>query len=130
MAKPLPRFLLAFSAAILALGGLMHARAFGGTVAAVAASNLPPFYGSSLKALWLIDSATLLTLAVIFAAVAVAPGLGSRLVVVLLALVPAATALLLYRYLGSFLPAHMLITAAAAAAVGGLLPGSRGKGRA
>jgi hypothetical protein len=129
MRNALPRLLLALSALILALGGLMHSRAFDGAVTAVASSDLPAFYGRALQALWLIDSATLLTLAVVFAAVAVAPALASRPVVVLLALLPAATALLLYRYLGSFLPAHLLIGAATAAAVGGLLLPSRAEGR-
>ena len=107
------RVLLSFSAAILALGGFMHTRAFGRTVAAVAASNLEPFFGKALQALWLIDSATLLTLAATFIAIAARPALASRTVLALLAILPAATATLLYWFLGSFLPAHMLLAAAA-----------------
>ena len=114
------RLLLALAALVLAAGGLMHARAFDKTLAALAASNLESFYASSLKALWLIDSATLLTLAVVFTTIAVRPSLASRLVVVLLALVPAATSFLLYRYFDGFLPAHLLAGAAASAALGGL----------
>ena len=115
------RLLLVVAALVLAAGGLMHARAFAKTLVALAASNLAPFYASALKALWLIDSATLLTLAVVFAVVAARPPMASRLVVVLLALVPAATSFFLYRYLGHFLPAHLLAGAAASAALGGLM---------
>jgi hypothetical protein len=82
-------------------------------VAAVAASNIEPFFGKALQALWLIDSATLFTLAVTFVAIAVRPPLVSRTVLALLAILPAATATLLYWFLGSFLPAHMLLAAAA-----------------
>jgi hypothetical protein len=77
MAKRLPQFLLAASAAMLALGGIMHAGAFGNAAAAVASSNLPGFYANSLKGLWLIDSATLLILAVVFGLVAARPALAS-----------------------------------------------------
>ncbi len=121
MANGLPRFLLAASSLILLVGGLMHAAAFGKAVRAVDASNLPAFYANSLKGLWLIDAATLLTLAVVMGLLAVRPSLASRPVVVLLAIVPAATALLLYRFIGNFLPAHMLIAAALTAGLAGLL---------
>src|SRR5574341_1518185 len=75
MIRSFPRVLLALSAVILMLGGLMHARAFGKTRVAVAASNLETFYAGSLKALWLIDSATLFTLAIVFALAAFRPSL-------------------------------------------------------
>jgi hypothetical protein len=124
MAKPLSRFLLTLSALILAAGGLMHARAFDRTLAAIASSDLAPFYANSLKALWLIDSATLFTLAVVFGTIAARPSSATRLVVLLLAAVPAATALFLYKYIGNFVPAHLLLAAAVAAALGGLGLGS------
>jgi len=73
MAMAFPRLLLALSAVILIAGWLMHARAFGKTLSALAASNLGAFYANSLKALWLIDSATLITLAVVFALIAARP---------------------------------------------------------
>jgi len=50
--RSLRRLLLGFSAVTLAAGGFMHAAAFERAL--------------SFKALWLIDSATLLTLAIIF----------------------------------------------------------------
>ena len=100
----------------------MHARAYDQTVAALAESDLAAFYSASLRALWLIDSATLITLAVVFGFVAARPGSAAPTVVVLLALIPAATAVLLYTFIGPFLPAHMLLTAAVLAGIaGGLL---------
>jgi hypothetical protein len=99
----------------------MHARAFGRAAAAVAASSLPEFYGRSLKALWLIDSATLLVLAAVFGLVAARPRHASGVVIVLLALIPGATAAMLYTFMGSFLPAHMLLLSALMAGVAGVL---------
>lgn len=104
------RVLLAAAALSLAAGGVMHARAFAGTDAAVAASNLPAFYGNSLRALWLSDSAILLILAVLYVVVAVRPTMASR-VVVLTALIPAATAACLYVFLGKSFAAHLLMGA-------------------
>lgn len=121
MINAFPRFLLAFSAIILLVGGVMHASVFGKTVAAVATSNLPPFYGNSLKGLWLIDAATLITLAIVFGLLAGRPALVDKSVIILLAIIPAATACFLSKYIGNFRPAHMLLTAAAAAAGGALL---------
>jgi len=119
MTRPVPRLLLALSAAVLALGGLMHARAFDRTVSAVTTSNLPAFYAGSLEALWLIDSATLLTLAIVLGLIAVRSELAKGPVIILLALIPAATAFFLYHFIGNFLPAHMLSASAAATALGG-----------
>jgi hypothetical protein len=101
----------------------MHTRAFGKAAAAVASSSLPPVYGSSFEALWLIDSATLFVLSAIFALLAARPAHASGATIVLMALIPAATAILLYRFMGSFVPAHMLLTAALMAALGGMIGG-------
>ena len=122
MRKRAPSVLLVTSAVILAVGGLMHARAYGSAAEAVAASNLPAFYGSSLKALWLIDSATLIALALAFLLVALRPAMGAGALIIILALVPAATASMLYTFIGvSFLPAHLLLASALLAALAGLL---------
>jgi hypothetical protein len=120
-----PRILLIASSILLALGGLMHARAFGKASAAVGSSLLPAFYGNAFKALWLIDSATLIVLAGVLALVAWRPVLASGTVLVLLALIPGATAGLLYAFMGAFLPAHILLTAAVMAAAAGGLAGAR-----
>ena len=121
MTNPFPRFLLVVSAAILLFGGAAHTRAFKQAVAAIAASNLPAFYASAFKALWLIDSATLVGLGIVFALIAARPVIASGLIVALLALIPAATAVLLYYFIGAFVPAHLLLAAAAMAFFAGLL---------
>ena len=125
MAERLQRLLLMASAAMLALGGLMHARAYGKAAAAVASSSLPVFYGSSLRALWLIDSATLLVLSAVLGLVAARPVLASGTVIALLALIPGATAALLYIFMGTFLPAHILLASALMTMVAGVLAGRR-----
>ncbi len=118
----LPRWLLAIAAALLLLNAVMHTSVFPRARAAVAASNLTTFFGQSLQALWLIESITLLILAVVFGLVAARPAMASGAVVVLLALVTAGTAGMLYRFIGGgFLPAHLLLLAAALAFVAGLL---------
>ncbi len=122
MISPLPRILLAVSSALLLLGSLAHARAFKKAVAAVSASNLPHFYGQALQGLWLIDSATLLILAIIFGIATARPRSISWLVMILLALIPAATAAFLYYFIGMFIPAHALaLTAILAASAGAML---------
>jgi len=121
MINSFPRYLLAASAALLLFGGIVHALAFKKAVSAVAASNLPTFYANALQGLWLIDSATLVTLAIVFGAIAAWPHMASGAVVALLALVPAATAALLYNFIGPFVPAHLLLGAAALAFSAGLL---------
>jgi hypothetical protein len=122
MIKSLSRAILLFAALLLLLGAIMHTSAFPRTQSAVAAaSNLAPFFGQSLKALWLIDSVTLLALAGIFSLAALLPGSISGLLVALLALVPVVTAILLYVFLGWFAPANLLLLAGLLALTAGLL---------
>lgn len=90
----------------------MHALAYKKAVAAVATSNLVAFYAQALKGLWLIDSATLVILAISFGVLALRPALAGSLVIALLALIPAATAGLLYYFIGPSPPAHLLLLAA------------------
>jgi hypothetical protein len=120
MVKPLPRFLLAFAALLLAVGAIMHASAFKKIASAVADSNLPAFAASSLKLLWLGDSTTLLLLAAAFAFIAARPSAATRWVIVILSLIPATTAILIYIFIGSFVGGHMLMVAAIAAFIGGV----------
>jgi hypothetical protein len=108
----LPRILLAFSAAILLFGSYMHTSAFKKAASIVAVSNLPAFYGNALKALWLIDSITLATLGIVFAMIAFRFVNASRSLILLLGLIPAGTSILLYTFIGMFIPAHMLLVAA------------------
>ena len=120
MVKTFPRFLLAFAALLLAVGALMHASAFNKILSALAASNLPSFAANSLKVLWLGDSATLLILAAVFGFIAARSSAATKWVIVLLALIPAATAVLIYTFIGNFIGGHILLTAAIMAFVGGL----------
>jgi hypothetical protein len=113
MANSLSRIFLGASAALLLLGGAVHTLAFKKAVAAVAASDLAPFFGKALKGLWLIDSTMLITLAIVFGLIAVRPALASSVVVALLTLMPAVVAILLYCLIGAIMPAHLLVVVAA-----------------
>jgi len=125
-----PRLLLALSSVISALGGAMHATAFRKALAAIDASNLPYFYGGSSKGLWLADSTTLVIVAVIFGLIAARPSVASRPLVILVALIPAATAILIYTFLGSFIAGHILLAIAVLAlAAGSQFPGSVATGQ-
>jgi hypothetical protein len=104
----------------MAAGGVMHAIAFQRTLSVIGVSRLPPFFGNSFKLLWLGDSATMLVLAVIFGVIAARPSLATRPLVLLIALIPAATAVLLYVFLGSFFAGHIQLATATAAFLAGL----------
>ena len=110
------RTLLVLPALLLTFGGVTHARAFGKAAAAVATSNIDPFFGRALKALWLMDSAGMFVLAAVCVALAVRPHVAPGPVLALLSLIPLSTAVLLYVFIGNFLPAHMLLIAAASMA--------------
>ena len=126
MATRAPRFLLAFSSLLMTIGGASHAAAFNRTLAAVATSDLAPFYGGSLKLLWLADSATMFILAALFGLIAARTTTVTRPVVLLLALIPAATAVLVYTFLGNFFAGHILLVTAVAVFFAGLLfPGAK-----
>jgi len=117
--KSLGRILLAFSAILLAIGAWIHTSAFNKMSAAVAKSDLVPFAAKSLRILWLEDSVVLLVLAITFAVIAAWPSAATKLVIVLLALIPAATAALVYCFVGTFIAGHILLAAATAAILGG-----------
>jgi hypothetical protein len=114
------RLFLAIASFISAVGGAMHALAFRKTAIAVDASNLPRFYAASAKMLWLADSATLLILAIIFGLLAARPSTPNGRLVMWVALVPAATAALMYVFLGNFFAEYVLLAIAALSFIGGL----------
>ena len=119
------RFLLALSSLLSAAGGAIHAAAFRTALTAINASDLPHFYAGSSKALWLGDSTTLFIVSLILGVIAARPSKATRAIVVLVALVPLATAILIYTFLGSFFAGHVLLAIAALALLAGrLLPGS------
>jgi hypothetical protein len=118
----MPRILLAFAALLQAIGGYAHASAFFRKMsAAMDASDLSPFLRGSFKGLWLADSTTMFSVAVILAFIAARPAVASRSLIVLLALIPAATGALIYFYLGPFFAAHLLIATTALIVLGGTL---------
>jgi len=121
-----PRFLLAFSSLLLVVGGAIHAAAFNLPLEATAKFHLDRFIGGSFKLLWLADSTTMFILAAVFSMIAARPSVATRLLVTLLALIPAATAVLIYLFLGGFFAGHLMLATAAAAFFAGLqFPGAR-----
>ena len=118
------RALLAFTALCLAAGSAAHAVAFPGAAPVIDGSNLPAFFTGAFKGLWLSDSATLFALALAFAFIATQPSSATRLLIVLLALAPLASAALIYMTMGSFYAGHLLLLASAAALLGGALHGA------
>ena len=97
----------------------MHALAF--SSAASAATALPPFFAGSLKLLWLADSAAMLALSAVFVFAAVRPDAAARPVIPILSLIPIATAMLIYRFVGAFFAAPLLATAGGLALLASLV---------
>jgi len=126
MTRILPRFLYAAAAVIFAFGSLAHAAVFFLKAGAgIGASNLTPLLQSELKGLWLCDSTTLAALAAVFFYLAARPQAANRSLVVLIALVPAGTTLVLYVFMGAFYAAHMLLAATAMAVTASFLAPAR-----
>ena len=119
------RILLGIASLIMLVGGVVHARAFVRFDAALAATSLPSFYASSARGLWLIDSSTQVILAAAFGWMALRPDAATPVVVALLGLIPAATAALIYLFVGNFIAGHLLAAAAVAALIAAALPASR-----
>ena|SRR6266403_3406594 len=119
--KVLSRILLGFSAILLAVGAHFHTSAFSKTAAAVTESNLPAFLGNGLKVLWLQDSVITNVLAIIFAIVAFKPTAAPKWIIIVLALVPLATAGLVYHFIGNFYGGHVFLAAGTAAILGAFL---------
>ncbi len=121
MKSSLARFFFVIAALILAGGAVLHASAFHRIQDALFVSNLAPFAANSLKGLWLGDSATCLLIAALFACLAAKPSSATRFAAILMALIPAATAVMIYVFIGSFIGGHILLAAAVAASAGALL---------
>jgi hypothetical protein len=119
--KVLSRVLLAFSAIVFAFGAYIHTSAFGRMSDAVAKSDLPPFFGNGFRTLWLMDSSVQIALALIFAVVAIKRNAATRSIVVLIALVPLATAVFIYHFIGNFIGGHIFLAGGLAAVLGGLM---------
>lgn len=115
------RLLLASAALLLVAAATIHGATFPSAKPVMEASGLPPFFVGSFKALWLIDSANLASLALVLAFIAIRPSTASRALIALLAVAPLACAAILYLFLGAFYPAYMLFAAALAIVAGALL---------
>jgi hypothetical protein len=112
MRSTVSRLLMAAAAAIFAFGGAMHWLAFSNKASrAIEGSNLGGFLGKEMKVLWLADSTTLMALALLFGFIATQPRIAAKPMIILLALIPAATTALLYTFLGPFYAAHLLLAA-------------------
>jgi len=118
--KALSRILLAFSALVFALGAWIHTSAFGRMSAVVAKSDLPAFFGNGFRTLWLQDSAIQIFFAIVFAFVALRPSAATRSIILLIALLPMATAIFVYHFIGNFIGGHIFLTGALAAILGAL----------
>ena len=110
------RVSLVVSALILAGGGIVHGLAFTKANNVLAHSDLKPFYATAFNALWLADSATSIVMAIVFAALAAQPGWATRPLVAILALVPLASAIVIYANMGAFFAGHLMLAAGATAA--------------
>ncbi len=122
MNSTLSRTLLAAAAFVLIGSALLHASAYARVDAGVLASGLSPLLGNAYRALWAADSTTAAAVGVVTAVLAFRPALARPVIVLLLALIPGATALCVYHFLGAFPPGHLMITAAALMVLAAVLP--------
>ncbi len=111
------RLVLGICSLLLFFGAFAHAKAYPAAAAAIDHVSLRPVYAKDFKVLWLADSTTLATVALLFAMLAIRPPVSSRALLLGIALIPAATATLIYIFVGAFYAAHLLIGTAVAAAV-------------
>jgi hypothetical protein len=125
MNSPVSRTLLVAAALILISSAGLHASAYGQVTAGVAMSGLSPVLGNAYRALWVADSTTAATVGIVAAMLAFRPALARPAVVLVLALIPAATAVCVYHFLGAFPPGHLMISAAALMAVAAALPAAK-----
>jgi hypothetical protein len=121
MSNRLPRILLVLAAFLLAGGGVFHALAFRKALSVIEGSNLPAFDAHAVEALWLSDATTLVAVASFYLYIAARPAAASRTALLLVTLIPLATALLIYTFVGNFIPGHILIVATLLAAVAAML---------
>ncbi len=119
MKQTISRLVLALCGLLLLFGAFAHARAFRGVSSALDRANLRTIYAQDFKTLWLADSTTLATVALFFAILALRPLASRRALLLIVALIPAATAVLIYVFVGSFYAGHLLIGTAVAAAITG-----------
>jgi hypothetical protein len=107
--------LLALSAIILAAGASIHGFAYPKAAAVAEHSTLPPFFQSALKGLWLSDSLSSLLLALVLVSIAMKPHWATKSLLLLLALTPLGTSVVLFLTMGRFFASYAMLMAAVAA---------------
>jgi hypothetical protein len=129
MKAAIARALFGGAAVIFGVGALLHAAAFFSKAASIIdASSVKSFFGHELKVLWLADSTTLMSLALICGFLVAKPQSVTKPMLLLFALVPASTTVLLYGFLGSFYAAHLLLLGTAMVLFAAMmLPGQVGR---
>ena len=105
----------------MAAGGCLHGVAFPKAAGVLSQSNLPDLFVAAFKGLWLSDSATLLSLALVFGFMALRPDSVNRPLTLLLGLVPLASAVCIYSTMGNFFAGHILLLSGGAVLLGGAL---------
>jgi hypothetical protein len=127
--KVLSRVLLAFSAIVFAFGAYIHTSAFGRMSDGVTKSDLPAFLANGFRTLWLMDSSVQIILAIVFALVAIRPTAATKPIVLLIALIPLATAVFIYHFIGNFIGGHLFLAGSLSAILGALLSPANGAQR-
>src|SRR4051794_17017809 len=105
------RLLLAVAALLLLFGGAIHATAFPKVAPVLDSASIPIFLIGASKALWLADSSNLFAVGAAFGLVAAHPRSGGRALILVLALVPFASAILIYAWVGAFFAGHLMLVA-------------------
>ena len=119
------RWLLTIAAVLLLAGGSFHTWVYGIATVMIDASNLSARNAAIFKGLWLVDSGEVLLIGLAFLALALRPRLGNRAMLGFLAALLIASALAVYCTVGNFVPAHLLLVAAALGITAALLPAER-----
>jgi len=113
------RGLIIAASVILFVTALLHGSGYPKMSAEMAGSNARPVVASAFKALWLVFSAHLIVLSLIFVAASRIPG-GKRIVLIGL-LIPAFDVALLFHFLGLFVGTIAVALAGVLLLAGGLM---------
>src|SRR5271167_1568423 len=118
--RAISRGLMLFSAFCLLAGGIAHSMACAKAASIAAQAHLRVPYAAMFEGLWINASTTSFAMAIVFTFVAAFPSVAARPLVILLALLPFASAGAIYATMGNFLPGHVLLAAGIAALAAGI----------
>ena len=107
----IPRMLLALSSLLHVSAAIAHASAFPRAAAVLAGAHVAPVYAGMFKSLFLSDSTTLTIIAAVVAFLAARPATATRTLVVLVALVSAATGAMVFIFMGGFFAGYWMVAA-------------------